>query len=59
MRRVYDYIVGNPGLGTPDLTMYLGVGAYEKLCKLRDLGVLKSVTDLDGVTLAWYPYTYR
>lgn len=59
LRDAYDYIVDNPGLPTPDLNMYLGTNARRILDKLRDIGVLKTVTDADGVTLLWYPYTYR
>lgn len=59
LRNAYDYIVTTPGLNTPDLAMYLGTNARRLLEKLKDIGVVKTVTDIDGTTLMWYPYDFR
>jgi hypothetical protein len=58
-RRVYDFVEKNPGASTPDINLHLGAGADHHLRNLEHLGVLKTVTDLDGITKLWYPYWTR
>lgn len=56
LKVVYDYIDKNQGLRTPELNMVMGVGVYEKLKKLEEYQLLKTMVDVDGTTLLWYPY---
>ena len=54
LRKTYDYVCANKGERTPQITLQ-GL-SINTLLKLRDIGLVKSVLDIDGTTNLWFPH---